>query len=146
MVPTSQHHGPSTSQPTQIACDGIWDVKTSAEVCNFLRRRLLRQHLGLPAGTGFQVPATGGKPMIHRGCHKIHFRIRGENFRSQTRPLPILFIFRPFITGVMITPHFVTRTPCKHPKTPEFGDLVPCETTAGGLEAHFWYFPGGWWT
>jgi len=26
-----------------IACDGIWDVKTSAEVCNFLRRRLLRQ-------------------------------------------------------------------------------------------------------
>lgn len=26
-----------------IACDGIWDVKTSQEVCNFVRRRLMKQ-------------------------------------------------------------------------------------------------------
>ena len=27
----------------QVACDGIWDVKTSQEVCHFIRRRLQRQ-------------------------------------------------------------------------------------------------------
>ena len=44
-------HADFSQCPAQIACDGIWDVKSSSEVCNFLRRRLMRQSRGGRNGT-----------------------------------------------------------------------------------------------
>ncbi|CAK9027895.1 Protein phosphatase 2C homolog 2 (PP2C-2) [Durusdinium trenchii] len=38
-----QHPRHSDDEFVVVACDGIWDVKTSSEVCNFIRRRLMRQ-------------------------------------------------------------------------------------------------------
>lgn len=38
-----QHPRHADDEFVVIACDGIWDVKSSAEVCNFLRKRLMRQ-------------------------------------------------------------------------------------------------------
>ena len=47
----------TTSTFSEIACDGIWDVKSSAEVCTFLRKRLMRESHGShgvrKVGTGY---------------------------------------------------------------------------------------------
>mmetsp|Transcript_67593 Transcript_67593/g.148224 ORF Transcript_67593/g.148224 Transcript_67593/m.148224 type:complete len:383 (+) Transcript_67593:40-1188(+) len=38
-----QHPRHADDEFVVIACDGIWDVKSSSEVCNFLRKRLMRE-------------------------------------------------------------------------------------------------------
>lgn len=53
----------------QVACDGIWDVKTSQEVCHFIRRRLQRQCLGAsPCEVPVRVPLTTAMEQLLEAC------------------------------------------------------------------------------